>query len=99
MAKPVPSSPAGRCWPACRVSSSCVHPAWTLAVQLVPPRHGPLQAGATPLPTCLGPAAGQPDVEKFDTWTQRCAALRTSLIRLKKVPLARVLARELLAGV
>jgi len=62
-----------------------------------------LQAGATPLPRCVGPATGQPDVEKFDTWTPRCAALRgtaprSSLIRLKKAPLARVLARELHGG-
>jgi len=39
-------------------------------------KHGPLQAGATPLPQCLGPATGQPDVEKFDTWTPRRAAPR-----------------------
>jgi len=58
-----------------------------------------LQAGATPLPMGTGPATGQPDVDKFDTWTPRRAAPRSSLIRLKKVPLARVLARELLGGV
>jgi len=73
-----------------------------------------LQAGATPLPRCVGPATGQPDVETFDTWTPRraaphCAAprraalrrtaLRSSLIRLKKGPMARVLARELHGGV
>jgi len=40
-----------------------------------------LQAGARPLPACLGPAAGQPDVENFDTWTPRRAAPRRAAPR------------------
>jgi hypothetical protein len=44
-------------------------------------KHGPLQAGATPLAACLGPAAGQPDVENFDTWTPHRAASRRAAPR------------------
>ena len=68
-----------RVWPP---STLCGHPPIVPKADRRPCRvnkHGPLQAGATPLPRCGGPATGQPDVEKFDTWRRaapRCAALR-----------------------